>query len=259
VTTSIATKPLAGWRVLVPRGGAWGEAVASGLREKGAVPVVAPLVNFAPAIDQETLDKALADLSAGAFDWFTVTSTATVDVLFAHGVQIPEGTKIAAVGETTAVALADAGYRADLVSDVDNSAVALAEKLIAAEPEPRRILAMSSETARRMLPDMLAHAGHDVRAVAAYRTVGSPVAERARRDVESGRINAIIVTGPAVALQVREQFAQIPPETLVIGIGALRAIGNTTGHPPAERMALTELMDAVGSLALPHAVDEFPL
>ena len=50
-------KPLAGWRVLVPRGGPWGDGVAATLRSQGATPVVAPLINFAPANDAVTLDR----------------------------------------------------------------------------------------------------------------------------------------------------------------------------------------------------------
>src|SRR5688500_7651370 len=65
-------KPLAGWRVLVPRGGPWGDGVAANLRHQGATPVVAPLINFAPTNDQAALDAALADLASGSFDWLTV-------------------------------------------------------------------------------------------------------------------------------------------------------------------------------------------
>ncbi|MDF2555859.1 MAG: uroporphyrinogen synthase, partial [Microbacterium sp.] len=97
-----AEKPLAGWRVLVPRGGPWGDGVAAALRAKGAVPVVAPLINFAPTNDEATLEAALADLAAGKFDWVTMTSATTVDVLFAYRAVIPATTKVAAVGETTA-------------------------------------------------------------------------------------------------------------------------------------------------------------
>ena len=55
-----AAKPLKGWRVLVPRGGPWGDSVAATLRAQGAVPVIAPLINFAPSTDQDTLEAALA-------------------------------------------------------------------------------------------------------------------------------------------------------------------------------------------------------
>ena len=78
-------KPLAGWRVLVPRGGPWGDGVAAALRDRGASPVIAPLINFAPADDQPALEAALAKLAAGGFDWLTVTSATTVDVLSSYG------------------------------------------------------------------------------------------------------------------------------------------------------------------------------
>lgn len=263
MTQISATKPLAGWRVLVPRGGAWGEAVASALRDKGAVPVVSPLVNFAPTTDQEALDSALSELSAGAFDWLTVTSTTTVDVLFAHGVQIPDATKVAAVGETTATALQAAGYRVDLIAANDNSAQGLAEQLISVESEPRRILSLSSESAKTLLPEMLRESGHDVRSVSAYRMVGLPVSERVSRDVLSGRINSILITGPAVATQVREQFPKIPGQTLVLGVGPVLAGGKfgLSDHEDGDsgHDAMFALIDAVARFALPHAVDEFPL
>jgi len=92
--------------VLVPRGGKWGDDVAATLRESGAIPVIAPLINFASADDAPALAEALDRLQAGAFDWVVVTSATTVDVLAGQEVRIPPGTRIAAVGETTAAALA---------------------------------------------------------------------------------------------------------------------------------------------------------
>ena len=151
-------KPLDGWRILVPRGGPWGDGVAASLRLQGAVPVVAPLINFAPTTDQAALDVALEQLAAGAYDWLTVTSATTVDVLFAYRAVIPPSTKVAAVGETTAAALQAAGYRVDLVPDRDNSAAGMAEQMIALEPEPRRILTLRSEIAKPVLSRLLSEA-----------------------------------------------------------------------------------------------------
>jgi uroporphyrinogen-III synthase len=58
-----------------------------------------------------------------------------------------------------------------------------------------------------------------VRSVVAYRTVGVPVTERIAHDVETGRINAILVTSGSVAEQVRLQFPDIPASTIVAAIG----------------------------------------
>ncbi|MDX2376416.1 uroporphyrinogen-III synthase [Microbacterium sp. LRZ72] len=256
-------KPLSGWRVLVPRGGPWGDGVAATLRAQGAVPVVAPLINFAPTSDQAALDAALADLEDARFDWLTVTSATTVDVLYAHRVSIPATTRVAAVGETTAAALQAVGYRVDLVPAQDNSAAGMAEQLIALEPEPRRVLTLRSEIAKPVLTRKLTEAGHDVRSVVAYRTIGVPVTERIARDVGNGRINAILVTSGSVAEQVREQFPEIPDATVIAAIGPRTAKDARRAGLPvnviAEQQTVGALIDAVSRLALPHAADEFQL
>ncbi len=254
-------KPLAGWRVLVPRGGPWGDGVAASLRRQGATPVIAPLINFAPTNDQASLEAALADLAAGAFDWLTVTSATTVDVLFAYRAVIPPTTKIAAVGETTAAALLAVGYSVDLVPDLDNSAAGMAEQLMALEPEPRNILTLRSEIAKPVLTRMLGEAGHNIRSVVAYRTVGVPVTERIAHDVRSGRINAILVTSGSVADQVHAQFAEIPETTVIAAIGPRTAKdakrAGLSVDVVADAQTVDALIEAVGRFALPHSIDEF--
>lgn len=257
----VPAKPLAGWRVLVPRGGPWGDGVAASLRRQGATPVIAPLINFAPTNDQATLEQSLADLAAGEFDWLTVTSATTVDVLYAYRAVVPASTRVAAVGETTAAALLAVGYRVDLVPEDDNSAAGMAEQLIGLEPEPRDILTLRSEIAKPVLTNMLSQAGHRVRSVVAYRTVGVPVTERIAEDVRSGRINAILVTSGSVAEQVHEQFAEIPPTTLIAAIGPRTAKdarrAGLSVDVVAETQTVDALIDAVARFSLPHAADEF--
>ncbi|MFT4157700.1 MAG: uroporphyrinogen-III synthase [Microbacterium sp.] len=254
-------RPLTGWRVLVPRGGPWGDGVAASLRAKGAVPVVAPLINFAPTTDQADLDRALENLAAGAYDWLTVTSATTVDVMFAHRVVVPRTTKIAAVGETTAAALQAVGYDVALVPENDNSAEGMAEQIIDLEGDsPRRVLALRSEIAKPVLSRMLTNAGHDVDSVVAYRTVGVPVTDRIQRDVHSGRINAILITSGSVAQQVREQFPEIPDQTLLAAIGPRTAKDARKAGLPitvvADQQTVDALIDTVSRFTLPHASDE---
>lgn len=256
-----SAKPLAGWRVLVPRGGPWGDGVAATLRRQGATPVIAPLINFAPTNDQAALDRALAELAEGAFDWLTVTSATTVDVLYAYRAAVPATTKIAAVGETTAAALLAVGYGVDLVPERDNSAAGMAEQLIALEPVARDILTLRSEIAKPVLTRMLSEAGHRVRSVVAYRTVGVPVTERIAEDVRSGRINAILVTSGSVAEQVRQQFPDIPKTTLVAAIGPRTAKdAHRAGidvDVVADAQTVDALIDAVGKFEPPAAPDGF--
>lgn len=246
-------KTLSGWRVLVPRGGPWGDDVAAALRSYGATPVIAPLVNFAPSDDEEALSKAFADLAAGAFDWVTLTSATTVDVLYAYRAVIPATTRVGAVGETTATAATAVGYRVDLVPDEEDSAARLAEMILEIEPEPRDILTLRSEQAKAIITPALIDAGHRVRSVIAYRTVGVPVTDRIAHDVESGRITAILVTSGSVAEQVYAQFENIPEGTLIAAIGPrtakdARKIGLRVDVVARER-TVASLVEAVSAFA----------
>ncbi|MET0590226.1 MAG: uroporphyrinogen-III synthase [Naasia sp.] len=221
--------PLRGWRVLVPRGGPWGHNVAADLRLRGASPVVAPMINFAPSSDSDALDAALASLRDGAFDWMSVTSATTVDVLSSHQAEVPESTRIAAVGETTAAALLAAGYRVDFVPSGDNSAAGLLREWsdVNESVEPQRILALRSDIAKPVLTDGLRARGHLVESVVAYRTVGVAADEQVVRSVSDGGFDAILVTSGSVATQLRAQFGDIPDRTLVACIGPRTAADAT--------------------------------
>ncbi|WP_349899054.1 uroporphyrinogen-III synthase [Parafrigoribacterium soli] len=215
--TPRSAKPLAGWRVLVPRGGKWGDGVAATLRSHGAVPVIAPMINFASTPDHATLEHALKRLERGSFDWLVITSATTVDVLMSQQVTIPENTRIAAVGETTSAALILAGYRVDFVPD-DNSARGLVKEWPQSEIVGT-VLIPQSDIAEPVLVAGLAKLGLEVEFVAAYRTVGVSVSEQVAADVASGRIGAVLVTSGSVARQVEAQLAPLPEGTVVACIG----------------------------------------
>jgi uroporphyrinogen-III synthase len=252
---SRADLPLHGWTVLVPRGGPWGHEVAADLRAQGAKPVVAPMINFAGTADAPALNSALADLANGQFDWVSITSATTVDVLSSNQVVVPPNTRIAAVGETTAAALIAAGYQVDFVPHGDNSAQGLlAEWSDTGSGEvPQRILALRSDIAKTTLTDGLRAMGHEVESVIAYRTVGVPVEPRIVDDVASGRVRAILVTSGSVANQVRQQFGDIPEVTIIACIGPrtaadARAAGLRVDLIARERTARS-LIDALAEIA----------
>jgi uroporphyrinogen-III synthase len=252
---SATPKPLTGWRVLVPRGGPWGDSVAADLRARGATPVVAAMINFAPADDVLALEAAFARLSDGEFDWMTVTSATTVDVLSAWRVTVPATTRVAAVGETTAAALTAAGYRVDLVPVDDNSARGLLAEWEAATggEVPLRILTLRSAIARPLLSEGLRRIGHEVSSVVAYRTVGVAAPERVIADVAAGRVHAILVTSGSVAEQVQAQLGPIPDGTVVAAIGPTTArdaerVGLRVDIVASERSAAS-LIDALVELS----------
>ena len=215
---STPAKPLAGWRVLVPRGGKWGDGVAASLRNCGAIPVIAPMINFASTENEAALAEAFGRLESGSFDWLVVTSATTVDVLVSQQIAVPAKTQVAAVGETTAAALQLAGYHVHFVPEADNSARGLVREW-PGEAGSGRVLIPHSDIAEPTIVAGLAALGLDVEYVAAYRTVGVSVSDEVAADVASGRVRAVLVTSGSVARQVAEQLAPLPIGTLVACIG----------------------------------------
>lgn len=245
-------KPLLGWRVLVPRGGKWGDGIAAQLRALGATPVIAPLINFAGSDDPDRLADELAALQRGEVEWLVVTSATTVDVLVGHGVSIPESTRVAAVGETTAQALQLAGYPVDFVPS-DHSARGLVKEWPTTEVHGR-VLVPQSQIAEPTLVSGLLERGIDARFVTAYRTVGVEAPAQVVRDVAEGRITGLIISSGSVARQVAEQFAPLPDCTAVVCIGPrtafdARAAGLTV-HRIAEERSSQALVRALAEYAM---------
>jgi uroporphyrinogen-III synthase len=245
-------KALRGWRVLVPRGGKWGDNVASVLRGHGAVPVIAPMINFAGSDDPAALDRALARLQAGTFDWLVVTSATTVDVLVSQGVRVPPSTKVAAVGETTAAALNLAGYTVDFVPEGDNSARGLVKEWPKAGIGGQ-VLIPQSDIAEPTLVAGLSQLGFEIEFVTAYRTVGVPVSQSIRADVAGGRIHAILVTSGSVAREVAAQFAPLPAEVVVACIGPRTAFDTRAAGLPVHVIAESRSAEALVEALVEHA------
>lgn len=245
-------KPLAGWRVLVPRGGKWGDGVSAELRSLGAAPVIAPLINFAPTEQPDELAAALADLQAGAYGWLVLTSATTVDVLVGQGVRIPPSTRVAAVGETTALALQLAGYPVDFVPS-DHSARGFVREW-PGSPDQGPVLVPHSEIAEPTLVSGLGERAIEARFVSAYRTVGVAAPASVVADVAEGRVHALIVSSGSVARQIAEQFAPLPDCAVVVCIGP-----RTAFDARAAGLAVHRIADERSSRALVRALAEYAI
>lgn len=214
-------KPLSGLRVLVPRGGTWGDLVATALREQGANTVIAPLVDFAHTSEEDRLVAALEQLEAGHYDWMTATSATVVDVLAHHNTVIPAHTEVAAVGEATIRAFESAGYQVSRRPEGENHTTA---GLLDVWPEINegkvlKVLTLRSDVAKPVLTSGLIKRGHDVTQVVAFQTIGLPVSAHIREDVLSGRINALLVASARIGQEVASQFPGIPADTIVACVG----------------------------------------
>lgn len=183
--------------------------------------MVSPLIDFASTGELDSLKDAFKRLEAGEFDWITATSATVVDVLAHHNTVIPPTTKVAVVGESTAAAFVAAGYKVDRSPQTGNNS---AQALLEEWPEintgkPLRVLTLRSNIARPVLTSGLIERGHDVTPVVAFRIIGVPAPARIREDIESGRINAILISSVTVAEQVKQQFTHIPSDTILACVG----------------------------------------
>ncbi|MEJ6490572.1 uroporphyrinogen-III synthase [Leucobacter sp. USCH14] len=254
---SAEAKPLSGLRVLVPRGGTWGDLVSRALRERGAHTVIAPLVDFAHTSEEDKLVDALKDLEAGEFDWLTATSSTVADVLKHHNAVIPPSTSVALVGEATAVAFTDAGYPITRTPSEENSTHALLDEWSEIDSgSVLKVLTLRSDVAIPVLTEGLMSRGHDVTQVLAFRTVGVPASVHIREDIESGRINALLVASAKIAEEVAAQFPDLPPDTIVACVGVntletaaelgLPADADDPSHPEyALKRAIIETVESV--------------
>ncbi len=178
-------RPLFGRRVLVTRSRAQAGALARLLERRGAEVVEIPTIRIEPPRDYGELDAALHRLPG--FDWVVFTSTNAVDAVFDHlragglDSRALHGTRVAAIGRSTARSLHDAGITADLVASQSISE-GLVKEMAALHVSGSRILVPGAETRREALAAGLAELGAEVDVVAAYRTVAvedSPAAVEA--------------------------------------------------------------------------------
>ncbi len=229
--------PLAEWRVLVPRGGSWGNGVATEIEAQGGEPVVSPLIAVVDALDLRPLSVAFAAATDGAFDWILVTSASTVEVLCRHRVILAAGTRVAAVGEATAAALHAAGYRVDMVPVAEQSA----RGLLTGFPTDLlgiRILMPHGDLARPDLANGLRARGAVVTDIIAYRTVSVRAPLTVASDVAAGRIGALLVSSGSIAREIAAQFAPLPERALIVCIGP---------HSAADARAVGLRVDAVAT------------
>ncbi|MGH3413614.1 MAG: SAM-dependent methyltransferase, partial [Marmoricola sp.] len=72
------TKPLFGWRVLVPRTKEQAPALSAQLRGYGSVPEEVPTISVEPPRNPQQMDKAIRGLVEGRYEWIAFTSVNAV-------------------------------------------------------------------------------------------------------------------------------------------------------------------------------------
>ena len=253
-----AARTLRGARVLIPRGGSWGDRVAREVARRGGEPVVAPLIASAPPRDAAERDRAFAALAAGDYSWLFVTSAASIEQIVSHGVDVPRETRIAAVGPATARAVASLGVEAAFVPAGESSAAALATQWCAGRTPARsgRSLVVRSDLASAVVSDELQLRGFAVDVCIAYRTVGVDLPVEVARELASGDIDVVLLTSLSVARELRRQVGPLRDGVRVASIGPgttrdAERLGFTVSHT-ARTQSVDALLAELDGAALAH-------
>ncbi|WGX96165.1 uroporphyrinogen-III synthase [Nocardioides sp. L-11A] len=227
------TKPLFGWRVLVPRTKEQSASLSERIREFGGVPEEVPTISVEPPRNPQQMDKAVRGLVEGRYEWIAFTSVNAVKAVrekfeeYGLDARAFSGLKIAAVGDKTAQAIADWGLRADLIPSGEQSAAGL----LADWPEYdeqldpiNRVFLPRADIATENLVAGLIDLGWECDDVTAYRTVrAAPPPAPTRDAIKTGKFDAVVFTSSSTVRNLVGIAGKPHPSTIIAVIGPATA------------------------------------
>ena len=227
------TKPLFGWRVLVPRTKDQAGPLTTRLRGYGAVPEEVPTISVEPPRNPQQMDKAVRGLVEGRYEWIAFTSVNAVKAVrekfeeYGLDARAFSGLKIAAVGDKTAQAIADWGLRADLTPSGEQSAAGLLEdwpEYDAVLDPINRVFLPRADIATENLVAGLIDLGWECDDVTAYRTVrATPPPAPTRDAIKSGKFDAVVFTSSSTVRNLVGIAGKPHPSTVIAVIGPATA------------------------------------
>jgi len=245
------TRPLFGTRIVVTRAREQASEMKRMLEESGAQVLQFPTIEIAPPESFDSLDRAIDE----RYDWLVFTSANGVasffERLFAKGkdVRALAGTKIAAVGQSTAADLRARGIAPDVVPERFISTELL--PLLAEDQHGIRTAVIRAEEGRDELISELRRRGGEVDLAVAYRTVAP--------DFDPAELTSIDVVTFTSASTVANFFSKLSGDdrSRILATAKLASIGETTsaairrhGREPdivAQNATIQDLHDAIVS------------
>ena len=239
------SKPLFGWRVLVPRTKEQAASLSEQLRRYGAVPVEVPTISVEPPRTPQQMDRALHGLVSGRYQWIAFTSVNAVRAIrekfeeYGLDARAFAGIKVAAVGEQTAASLVAFGVKPDLVPTGDQSAAGLLEDWPAYDDvfDPiNRVFLPRADIATETLVAGLIELGWEVEDVTAYRTVrAAPPAAEIREAIKTGGFDAVLFTSSSTVRNLIGIAGKPHASTVVACIGPADGQDGRGARPAGRR------------------------
>jgi uroporphyrinogen III methyltransferase/synthase len=257
------SRPLFGWRVLVPRTKDQAGEMSERLRAYGAVPVEVPTIAVEPPRSPAQMDRAIKGLVTGRYGWIVFTSVNAVKAVREKFTELGldarafAGVKVACVGESTADAVRAFGIQPELVPTGEQSS----QGLLADFPpyddvfDPiDRVLLPHADIATEALAAGLKERGWEIDDVTAYRTVrAAPPAASVREAIKGGGFDAVCFTSSSTVRNLVGIAGKPHAKTVVAVIGPATAasaqeFGLRVDVQP-ETAAVGPLVDALAEYA----------
>ncbi|MFC5957104.1 uroporphyrinogen-III synthase [Streptomyces pratens] len=198
------SKPMFGWKVLVPRTREQAASLSDQLRSYGAVPHEVPTIAVEPPRTPQQMERAVKGLVTGRYEWIAFTSVNAVKAVrekfeeYGLDARAFAGIKVAAVGDQTAKALIAFGVKPDLMPSGEQSAAGLLDDWPPYDSvfDPiDRVFLPRADIATETLVAGLIDLGWEVDDVTAYRTVrASPPPAETREAIKGGGFDAVLFT-----------------------------------------------------------------
>jgi uroporphyrinogen III methyltransferase/synthase len=235
------TRPtLTGLTVLVPRARDQASELSALLRSRGAEPLEVPTIEIRPVASTAELDRSVADLAAGRFDWVVLTSVNGVAALRDRAEALGQGpaaldkARVAAVGPATESALRAWGVTPDLVPEVATTA-ALGNTFAAG---PGRVLLARADLANPELAVILRDKGWRTTEVVAYHTVPVGTLDpTARRRLDDGEVDWVAFTASSTVSGFLQGYGGPPPPG--VRVAAIGPVTASTARAAGIRVATT--------------------
>ena len=257
------TKPLFGWRVLVPRTKDQAGPMVARLRTYGAHSEEVPTISVEPPRSPLQMDKAIRGLVEGRYEWIAFTSVNAVRAVrekfeeYGLDARAFSGLKVAAVGEVTQQSLQAWGIEPDLVPSGEQSAAGLAAEFPPFDDvlDPiNRVFLPRADIATETLSEGLLALGWEVEDVTAYRTVrATPPPAPMREAIKTGKFDAVVFTSSSTVRNLVGIAGKPHPQTIIGVIGPATA-RTCEEHGlrvdvVAAKPSVVELADALASFA----------
>lgn len=223
------SRPLYGWRVLVPRTKEQAGSMSDRLRTYGAIPSEVPTIAVEPPRTPAQMERAIKGLVTGRYEWIVFTSTNAVRAVrekfeeFGLDARAFAGVKIACVGEATAAAVRAFGIKPELVPSGEQSSEGLLADFAPYDNvlDPiDRILLPRADIATETLAAGLRERGWEIDDVTAYRTVrAAPPPAETREAIKGGGFDAVCFTSSSTVRNLVGIAGKPHTRTVVACIG----------------------------------------